>query len=217
MNSGFKVFWKFAWAQSKFKQLTIAGVLVLVLILIAFPFFFNYIEQRDGYTLNDPVLNLLPAVNVSNIVFAIIWSMALLTIIRCIQQPQIFLIFLWGFIFLSLSRFISILLLPLNPPKALIELKDPLSNTFYGSKFITKDLFYSGHTATQFLMFLCLQKKWDKLVTLLSSIAIGILVLVQHVHYSIDVVAAPICTFAIFLLAKKLTSKALKSFSDLKV
>ena len=217
MNSGFKVFWKFAWAQSKFKQLTIAGVLVLVLILIAFPFFFNYIEQRDGYTLNDPVLNLLPAVNVSNIVFAIIWSMALITIVRCIQQPQIFLIFLWGFIFLSLSRFISILLLPLNPPKALIELKDPLSNTFYGSKFITKDLFYSGHTATQFLMFLCLQKKWDKLVTLLSSIAIGILVLVQHVHYSIDVVAAPICTFAIFLLAKKLTSKALKSFSDLKV
>jgi hypothetical protein len=217
MNSGFKAYWKLAWTQPKFKQLTIAGVLVLVLILILFPFFFNYIEQREGYTLNDPFLNLIPAANVSNIVFAIIWSMALLTIIRCIQQPQIFLIFLWGFIFLSLSRFISILSLPLNPPKGLIELKDPLSNTFYGSKFITKDLFYSGHTATQFLMFLCLQKKWDKLVTLLSSIAIGVLILVQHVHYSIDVIAAPIFTFLVFLLAKKVTTSALKSFSNLKV
>lgn len=217
MNNGFKANWKFAWAQSPFKQLTIIGFFVLVVILIVFPFFFNYIELREGYTFNDPVLKLLPAANVSNIVFAIIWSMAVLTIIRCIQQPQIFIVFLWGFIFLSLSRFISILVLPLNPPKELIELKDPISNTFYGSKFITKDLFYSGHTATQFLMFLCLQKKWDKVFTLLSSIAIGLLVLIQHVHYSIDVAAAPLFTFLVFIAAKKITASALKSFSNLKV
>jgi hypothetical protein len=41
-------------------------------------------------------------------------------------------------------------------------------------------------------------KKGDKLVTLFSSIAIGALVLIQHVHYTIDVVAAPIFTYAIF-------------------
>lgn len=217
MNIGFKESWKLAWLQPKFKQLVIIGVLLLVIILIVFPFFFNYIESREGHTFNDPLLKVLPAANVSNWVFSIIWSMALLTVIRCVQQPKIFLVFLWGFIFLSLSRFISILSLPLNPPQELIELKDPLSNTFYGSKFITKDLFYSGHTATQFLMFLCLQKKWDKLVTLLSSIVIGILVLVQHVHYSIDVLAAPVFTFIIFLLAKKLTANALESFPNLKV
>lgn len=217
MNFGFKAYWKFAWSQSAFKQLTIIGFFVLVVVLIAFPFFFNYIELREGYTFSDPILQLLPAANVSNIVFAIIWSMALLTIIRCIQQPQILIVFLWGFIFLSLSRFISILILPLNPPKGLIELKDPISNTFYGSKFITKDLFYSGHTATQFLMFLCLQKKWDKIFTLLSSIIIGILVLVQHVHYSIDVIAAPIFTFLVFVAAKKITAPALESLSNLKI
>ena len=99
MNIGFKAYWKFAWSQSAFKQLTIIGFFVLVVVLIAFPFFFNYIELREGYTFNDPILQLLPAANVSNIVFAIIWSMALLTIIRCIQQPQILIVFLWGFIF----------------------------------------------------------------------------------------------------------------------
>jgi hypothetical protein len=112
---------------------------------------------------------------------------------------------------------ISIIVLPLNPPNELIELIDPISNSFYGSKFITKDLFYSGHTATQFLMFLCLQKRGDKLVTFISTIAIGVLVLVQHVHYTIDVVAAPFFTYLVFIITKKIIAPPLKSLSNLKV
>jgi hypothetical protein len=143
--------------------------------------------------------------------------MALLTIVRCVQEPQIFLLFLWGFIILSLSRMISIIALPLNPPNELIELIDPISNSFYGSKFITKDLFYSGHTATQFLMFLCLQKKGDKLVTFISTIAIGVLVLIQHVHYTIDVIAAPFFTYVVFIITKRIVQKPLEGFTNLKV
>ena len=139
--------------------------------------------------------------------------MGLLLVIRCVQQPKILLLFLWGFILLSISRFISISLLPLQPPNGLIELKDPLSNLFYGTKFITKDLFYSGHTATQYLMFLCLQKKWDKIVTLASTLAIGIMVLIQHVHYTVDVVFALPITYMVFILTKKIVSPSLKGLS----
>ena len=143
--------------------------------------------------------------------------MAVLTLIRCIQQPSIFLMFLWGFILLSFSRMISIIAVPLNPPDNLLELIDPISNTFYGSKFVTKDLFYSGHTATQFLMFLCLKNKLDKLATLISTFLIGALVLVQHIHYTIDVLAAPLLTYLVFILVKKITTPALESLSYLKV
>jgi len=112
---------------------------------------------------------------------------------------------------------ISIIAVPLNPPDNLLELIDPISNTFYGSKFVTKDLFYSGHTATQFLMFLCLKNKLDKLATLISTFLIGALVLVQHIHYTIDVLAAPLLTYLVFILVKKITTPALESLSYLKV
>lgn len=212
-----QISWKAAWQEPVFKKYAWIGLLLLAIILISFPHFFSFIETRNGTQLNDWVLNKINPTDVSNWVFGIIWSMALLTIIRCIQSPKIFLVFLWGFIVLSLSRMITIIALPLNPPNGLIELIDPISNRFYGSTFITKDLFYSGHTATQFLMFLCLKNKADKVLTFISTIAIGVLVLVQHVHYTVDVVAAPLFTFGVYLLAKKIVAKPLKSLANLKV
>ena len=209
----YKKNWQFAWQQKYFKQQIIIGFIILLLILAFFPFFFNYIEKKEGTLLNDFVLDFIPSYNLSIAIFTTIWSMGLLLVIRCVQQPKILLLFLWGFILLSISRFISISLLPLQPPNGLIELKDPLSNSFYGTKFITKDLFYSGHTATQYLMFLCLQKKWDKIITLASTLAIGIMVLIQHVHYTIDVVFALPITYMVFILTKKIVSPSLKGLS----
>jgi len=77
-----------------------------------------------------------------------------------------------------------------------------LSNHFYGGKFLTKDLFFSGHTSIQFLSFLCLQKKSDKVLALISTILVASLVLVQHVHYTIDVLAAPLFTWLSYKAGK---------------
>jgi hypothetical protein len=90
----------------------------------------------------------------------------------------------------------------LNPPIGLIPLADPLTGIFYGEASITKDLFFSGHIATLTLIFLCLDKKSDKMIGLGAIVTVACLLLVQHIHYSVDILASPIITYVCFRLAK---------------
>lgn len=193
--------WKVAWQQTSFRKRMITGLFILSVILLFFPLFFEIIEKRKGIQLNDWVLDLLPSYDLSIPIFAIIWLMTVFILVRFAQSPSLFIIFLWSYIFLCLSRIITISIVPLAPPYGLIELKDPLTNIFYGGNFNSKDLFYSGHTATQFLIFLCLQKRRDKLLALVSTILVGLMVLLQHIHYFIDVISAPLFSFLMYRLA----------------
>lgn len=190
-----------------FRYKLFRAVLLLVILLAIFPFWFQHIEKREGYVINDVLLAWIPPVDVSLPVFLLIWSLGAVVLVRAIQRPDICLTFVYGFIMLGVTRLLTITIVPLNPPIGLIPLIDPLSNTFYGKHgFITKDLFYSGHTATQFMMFLCLQKRTEKMVALITTFFVGILVLVQHVHYTIDVVSAPLFSYACYRIARKLAS-----------
>lgn len=193
--------WKVAWQQTSFRKRMITGLFILSVILLFFPLFFEIIEKRKGIQLNDWVLDILPSYDLSIPIFAIIWLMTVFILVRFAQSPSLFIIFLWSYIFLCLSRIITISIVPLAPPYGLIELKDPLTNIFYGGNFNSKDLFYSGHTATQFLIFLCLQKRRDKLLALASTILVGLMVLLQHIHYFIDVISAPLFSFLMYRLA----------------
>jgi membrane-associated phospholipid phosphatase len=198
--------WSDAWQEPRFRNKTIIALLLVTIILILLPTFFAFIEKREGMVLQDFVLDAIPAIDVSIPTFVVIWSMVLLVFYRIYQNPRLFLVIAYGFILMCILRVLTISLLPLNPPVGIIALKDPIANIAYGGNgiFITKDLFYSGHTGNMFLFFLCLQRKWDKIIALAASFIVGILVLVQHIHYSIDVFAAFIFTYFIYLGAKKL-------------
>lgn len=180
--------WQTAWNVRGFRLRFIAGIILVASILSAFPYFFQQIEQRQGVVLNDPLLALLPACNVSVPLFIMIWSMSALAVIRAVQNPRIFLVFIWSFLLLSVFRTITITLVALDPPAGLIGLADPLSNFFYGhDRFVTKDLFFSGHTSTMFLLYFCLTGRRDKSVALVITFGVALLLLIQHVHYTLDV------------------------------
>jgi membrane-associated phospholipid phosphatase len=108
----------------------------------------------------------------------------------------------------TLTRVACIALVPLAPPAGLIPIKDALTGIFYGEAPITKDLFFSGHTSTVMLIFLCLERKTDRLISLVCVIAIMFLLLVQHVHYTIDVVAAPIAVYGCYRLTRYILYKS---------
>jgi hypothetical protein len=195
-----KLTWKNAVSTSVIRIKLIAGLALLAALFLIFPVFFQYIQQRQGPVLYDFVLNNIPAVNLSVPLFMCIWIPGLLMAYRAVKSPSIFITFLWSFLFLSGFRLSTITLCNFNPPRGLVALTDPLLSRFYGNSTVTKDLMFSGHTATIFLIYLCLEKQSDRLVALTASILVGIFVLIQHIHYTVDVVfAIPFALLAWFL------------------
>ena len=93
-------------------------------------------------------------------------------------------VFAYGVMYLI--RFICILLIPLNSPENHIVLYDPFIESMLCAQPLTKDLFYSGHFASIFLLFILLKKE----IFLFLSIFVGFLLLVQHIHYVYDFLGA---------------------------
>lgn len=197
--------WGAALENTRFRNKLIAGVIMLTCILLLFPYFFAYIEKRNGVILDDMLLRYIGPADLSIPIFIIIWSTTLLFIVRSFYYPSIFINAVYCLSFLSLMRMLSIYLTPLDPPATLIAIKDPLTSITYGGKdvFMTKDLFFSGHTSNMLMLALCFEKRTDRLIGFLAAITVGILVLFQHAHYTIDVVAAFLITGFVVLFGKK--------------
>lgn len=196
--------WQIAWDYQAFRIKFILGMIILVVILIFIPHFFTHIETREGVVLNDRLLSYIPAKDVSIGIFVVLYGMIGLVLYRMSKNTIMCLTSLWAFIFLCMARMITITLVPLNPPDEIIHLADPCSIFFYHSNVITKDLFFSGHTATAFLGALCMERKSDKTIAFLASGIIAVLLLIQHVHYTVDILAAPFFTWLCWYLGKSM-------------
>lgn len=93
---------------------------------------------------------------------------------------------------------VTLSLIPLREPLDLIFLEDPFMNDLIYPRRIVRDLFFSGHTALIFSMFLLSGKK---LVFLILTIIVGVSLMIQRVHFSIDVFAAiPFAYLAVFVV-----------------
>ncbi|SEN91720.1 PAP2 superfamily C-terminal [bacterium A37T11] len=196
--------WKIAVQDHIFLFKLGLGVILLCGLLAFLPFFFEHIEQRSGPILRDVLLKLLPAMDMSVPLFITIWGTSVLLIYRCYAKPQLLLSALYSFIFVIAARTICIELVALDPPARLTPLVDPISNYFYGKEnFVTKDLFFSGHCATMYLVFFSLNEKRDRMIALTAALLVTVFVLVQHVHYTMDVLAAPLFSYMCCRLGKK--------------
>lgn len=70
--------------------------------------------------------------------------------------------------------------------------------------YLSKDLFFSGHVATTFLVVLYVwPKKWARLWALIAHFAVLVSVFLSHLHYTIDVIGAYAITFMLFVLMEK--------------
>ncbi len=194
--------WTATWNSRYKRYQMIIGTVIIAAIIYIIPFFFGYIQKRKGAVLNDWLLAHIPPHDVSVLIFSLILGMALLILIRAVSNPSIYITFCWTFIFVYIVRFATLSLVALDPPPGMVPLVDPLNSAFYRHAAITKDLFFSGHTSTMVLIFLSLEKRTDKIIALIAAFAVACLLLVQHIHYTIDVLAAPVVVYACYRLTR---------------
>ena len=181
------------------------AIILLPMVLITTSHFFCFIQDcKGGTAMNDWVLKWLTPRDVSIPIALLMATVLGLCVVRCVTDPNMFITALLAFVFLFATRMITINITRLVAPIGLIELKDPICNLMYGSHFITKDLFYSGHTATLCVLYLCSTKKIDKYFILFAVLSVGTLLLIQHVHYTVDVLCAPLFAFGCFWLSKRI-------------
>jgi len=199
--------WKTFFQNKKNRIEFITTVIILTVLMLSFSQFLQYIEQREGATLTDPILNAFNPINLTWLTFSLIYLSLTLFLFSIRKDPYKITIALQTYGLMVIFRTISMYIVPLEAPATLILLDDPFVQLFGEGDILTKDLFFSGHTGTLFILFLLAENKTLKPVFLISTITVGISVLLQHVHYSIDVFVAPFIAYCSFIIIKNLHRK----------
>lgn len=196
--------WKNFFSSYRNRIEFILSIILLTVVLFTLTKFLNYVESRNGFTFNDPILSVFEPTDLTWLTFTLIYGSLTAAIVNLISKPEKLLFTIQLYTLMVVVRIISMWLLPLNPPEKMILLNDPFVEFFGTGKTLTKDLFFSGHTATLFILFLTANDRLFKGIFLLSTILVAISVLLQHVHYSIDVFAAIFFTYACYQILKYL-------------
>lgn len=190
--------WKEFLKEKRNRFELVITLFLLAVVLTSLANFLNYVEARKGVLLPDPLLNLFNPIDLTWLTFALIYVSLIVAIATLSRNPKRLLFAVQLYTLMVAVRILAMYLLPLQPPEKMIILNDPLVEFFGTGQTLTKDLFFSGHTATLLILFLVSEKKIIKTVFLISTITVAIAVLLQHVHYSIDVLAAVFFTYACY-------------------
>jgi len=196
--------WKTFFKNKSSRTEFIITVIALISVMTVFAQFLLFVEQRHGVTLNDPILNLFNPIDLTWFTFSLIYLSLILFLINRIKKPQTLMIALQTYGLMVLFRFIAMYLTPFNAPQNIIVLNDPFVQMFGKGDILTKDLFFSGHTGTLFLLVLLVENRKLKTFFVIATILVGSAVLLQHVHYSVDVFAAPFIAYGSYRIIKKL-------------
>jgi hypothetical protein len=199
---GFVESWRSAWRIRAFKDQFLVSSAGLLVALILMGLFLDYVETRSGIVLHDPFLSLFSPADFRWVIYSLFYSGMLLGIVSLCQYPYSFLLAMRAFIVVILLRIACLYLLPLDPPAGSIPLVDPLIQLPGVHPVLTRDLFFSWHTASLTLLVLTARWKDMKIIFTCAAVAVSVFLLLQHAQYTIDVVAAPCFAYVAYGIAR---------------
>lgn len=185
--------WRQALKSPRFVCDFILTLIITVGAILFSEFFYNWVEVRAGVVISDPFLALFAARDVTDFTFFLIYVAVLSTLYQLFLVPQSFLDGLQSYLLLVGFRILMMWSMPLEAPVGIIPLKDPVVDWIVHSHVLQKDLFFSGHTSTCFLMALLSSR--FKPMYFLATFLVASSVLLQHVHYLADVLVAPFVAY----------------------
>jgi hypothetical protein len=178
------------WSKKRYRLKILITFVCIVPVLFLLTKFLAFVEKRPGVMLEDPILALFSPVNLTWVIFLVIYAGIIGAIIYLLRHPAQLILALQTYGLLALVRIAAMAVVPLDPPPLMIALKDPFVEMFGGGTTLTRDLFFSGHTSTLFMLSLAMPTNKSRIVYLLASFVVAACVILQHVHYTIDIFAA---------------------------
>ncbi len=171
-----------------------------------------YATERASNSVTDIILSNIRVFDVDGIFIygpLIFW---IFTILVVLAKPERFPFVLKSISLFVLVRSLFITLTHIGPfPTQMIP--DSLSSDVVKTFFFGSDLFFSGHTGLPFLMALVFwDNVWLRWFFIASSLLFGAVVLLGHMHYSIDVLSAFFITYTIFHIARTVFKKDYEHF-----
>ncbi len=198
------------------KQFLISVALSLVLLVGSLVINFyagNYATRKESNPVNDMILDNIPVYDVDVAFIYGFGFFLLFVLILCLLKPQKipFVLKATALFVLVRSMFITLTHIGPFPSHLIINYSSNILKKFtFGG-----DLFFSGHTGMPFLMSLIFwDNKYFRILFAATAVFFGIVVLMGHIHYSIDVLAAFFITYAIYHIAIKLFKEDWRLFKE---
>lgn len=179
-------------------------------LMIASAKYLVYNAANSGQVLYDPFMELLPPFDFSRYIFILEYLCVIITVFYISDKPAAFVRAIWTVTALFWLRSLTVTIIPLSPPSEMIFLVDPFAQYFFGEgNAVTNDLFFSGHVSLLMLFYFMVENRWLKGFILVSTIAVGLMLIWQRVHYTGDVLFAPVVTYALVKLIYEGKAQAL--------
>ncbi len=165
----------------------------------------KYTVCRKGFQLNDLLINYFTPIDLSIPIFILTYGSIIFCLIIIVRKVQLLEWAIVGYLLITLFRILSIYHIPLAPPNNIIPLSDPvLEASAYQGQKICIDLFFSGHISAMVLFALIVENKKIKIIIFINTCLVALMLVMQHVHYSIDVISAPVFSIISLYLSKKI-------------
>ena len=190
-------------------SIMVAFLFLLVSLLINF-FAGTYATIRASYPVTDIFLSNIRAYDVDGFFVygpLVLWSFV---VIYLLFNPKQISFTMKSIALFIVIRSIFVTLTHIGPFPTQITIN---ANSFFDKFTFGGDLFFSGHTGFPFLLALIYWN--DKVLRYLfitSAIFFGFIVLLGHLHYSIDVLSAFFITYSIFHIAEYFFKRDRKVF-----